>query len=116
MKYYTLTDFRGIWALLKHDGPQVFQYRTQHKRWDEAPWHLPAILGFGDMQEVREVAEVSADADQIGHDLETGAALAYLSQPEIHPDVDRVIAVYPDGRAYGWHQLNDKTPERGVMD
>ena len=56
------------------------------------------------------------DADQIGHDLETGAALAYLSQPEIHPDVDRVIAVYPDGRAYGWHQLNDKTPERGVMD
>ena len=20
------------------------------------------------------------------------------------------------GRAYGWHQLNDKTPERGVMD
>ncbi len=61
MKYYTLTDFRGIWALLKHDGPQVFQYRTQHKRWDEAPWHLPAILGFGDMQEVREVAEVSAE-------------------------------------------------------
>jgi hypothetical protein len=38
------------------------------------------------------------------------------SQPEIHPDVDRVIAVYPDGRAYGWHQFNDKTPERGVMD
>ena len=56
------------------------------------------------------------DADQIGHDLETGAALAYLSQPEIHPDVDRVIAVYPDGRAFAWHQFNDKTPERGVMD
>ena len=56
------------------------------------------------------------DADQIGTDLESGAATAYLAQPEIHPDVDRVIAVYPDGRAYGWHQLNDKTPERGVMD
>ena len=55
-------------------------------------------------------------ADQIGADLESGAATAYLSQPEIHPDVDRVIAVYPDGRAYGWHQINDKTPERGVMD
>ncbi|RCW80790.1 DUF6446 family protein [Paracoccus lutimaris] len=55
-------------------------------------------------------------ADRIGADLESGAATAYLSQPEIHPDVDRVIAVYPDGRAYGWHQINDKTPERGVMD
>lgn len=56
------------------------------------------------------------DADRIGTDLESGAATAYLSQSEIHPDVDRVIAVYPDGRAFGWHQFNDKTPERGVMD
>ncbi|MBA4489863.1 DUF6446 family protein [Paracoccus sp. S1E-3] len=49
-------------------------------------------------------------------DLESGAATAYLGQSEIHPDVDRVIAVYPDGRAFAWHQINDKTPERGVMD
>ncbi|PZO68141.1 MAG: histidine kinase [Paracoccus denitrificans] len=56
------------------------------------------------------------DAAQIGADLTSGAAKAYLSQPEIRPDVDRVIAVYPDGRAFGWHQFNDKTPERGVMD
>ncbi|NHF71960.1 DUF6446 family protein [Paracoccus xiamenensis] len=49
-------------------------------------------------------------------DLESGAAVAYLGQSEIHPDVDRVIAVYPDGRAFAWHQINDKTPERGVMD
>lgn len=56
------------------------------------------------------------DADQIGHDLESGAAKAVLGQAEIHPDVDRVLAVYPDGRVFGWHQYNDKTPERGVMD
>ena len=56
------------------------------------------------------------DARQIGHDLETGAARAVLSQSEIRPDVDRVLAVYPDGRVFGWHQYNDKTPERGVMD
>ena len=56
------------------------------------------------------------DAAQIGADLERGAARAVLSQSEIRPDVDRVLAVYPDGRAYGWHQFNDKTPERGVMD
>lgn len=49
-------------------------------------------------------------------DLESGAAKAFLGQSEIHPDVDRVIAVYPDGRAFAWHQFNDKTPERGVMD
>jgi hypothetical protein len=56
------------------------------------------------------------DAGQIGSDLERGAAQAFLGQPEIHPDVDRVLAIYPDGRIYGWHQYNDKTPERGVMD
>ncbi|TRW98213.1 histidine kinase [Paracoccus sp. M683] len=56
------------------------------------------------------------DADQIGHDLASGAAVAVLGTPEIRPDVDRVLAIYPDGRAYGWHQYNDKTPERGVMD
>jgi len=49
-------------------------------------------------------------------DLESGGARAVLGQAEIHPDVDRVIAIYPDGRAFAWHQFNDKTPERGVMD
>ena len=56
------------------------------------------------------------DAARIGADLQSGLAQAYLAQPEIRPDVDRVIAIYPDGRGYGWQQFNDKTPERGVMD
>lgn len=56
------------------------------------------------------------DHGQITADLEAGAAVAVLSQAEIRPDVDRVLAIYPDGRVYGWHQMNDKTPERGVMD
>lgn len=56
------------------------------------------------------------DHGQITADLASGAAQAVLSQPEIRPDVDRVLAIYPDGRVYGWHQMNDKTPERGVMD
>ena len=47
------------------------------------------------------------DAERIGADLETGAALAFLSEKNIHPGVDRVVAVYPDGRAYAWHQLNE---------
>ena len=56
------------------------------------------------------------DAARIGADLESGAARAVLSVSDIRPDVDRVLAVYPDGRVYGWHQYLDKTPERGVMD
>jgi Family of unknown function (DUF6446) len=47
------------------------------------------------------------DAAAIGAALETGEAVAFLSEAEIHPGVDRVVAVFPDGRAFAWHQLND---------
>ncbi|WP_343081311.1 DUF6446 family protein [Ostreiculturibacter nitratireducens] len=45
------------------------------------------------------------DAERIGTDLETGDAVAFLSEANLHPGVDRVVAVYPDGRAFAWHQL-----------
>ena len=47
------------------------------------------------------------NAETIGEDLETGNAVAFLSEHEIEPGIDRVVAVYPDGRAYAWHQLNE---------
>lgn len=47
------------------------------------------------------------DAARIGADLESGAALAFLSEKDIHPGIDRVVAVYPDGRAFAWQQLNE---------
>ncbi|MEI2808040.1 DUF6446 family protein [Albidovulum sp.] len=47
------------------------------------------------------------DANALGADLEAGSALAFLSEKNIHPGVDRVVAVYPDGRAYAWQQLNE---------
>ncbi|WP_347265646.1 DUF6446 family protein [Paracoccus sp. (in: a-proteobacteria)] len=56
------------------------------------------------------------NAKGLTQDLASGAARAFLGQSEIRPDVDRVIVAYPDGRAFSWHQFNDKTPERGVMD
>jgi Family of unknown function (DUF6446) len=46
------------------------------------------------------------DAEAIGRALETGEALAFLSEPNIHPGIDRVVAVLGDGRAFAWHQLN----------
>ena len=47
------------------------------------------------------------DAETIGEALETGEATAFLSEKNIHHGVDRVIAVFDDGRAYAWHQLNN---------
>lgn len=47
------------------------------------------------------------DAEAIEKALESGEALAFLSEPEIRPGVDRVVAVFSDGRAYAWQQLND---------
>jgi hypothetical protein len=46
------------------------------------------------------------DAAAIGEALERGEALAFLSQSGVASGVDRVVAVFPDGRAYAWHQLN----------
>ncbi|KAF0113655.1 MAG: hypothetical protein FD150_1945 [Rhodobacteraceae bacterium] len=51
------------------------------------------------------------DAEAIGKALETGEALAFLSEPNIHPGVDRVVAVFGDGRAYAWQQLNGDLEE-----
>ena len=45
------------------------------------------------------------DAAESGAALESGQALAFLSQANVAPDVDRVVAVFADGRAYAWHQL-----------
>ncbi|MFG5383372.1 DUF6446 family protein [Yoonia sp. R2-816] len=46
------------------------------------------------------------DAEQIGADLQ-GEAIAFLAVENIHYGIDRIVAVYPDGRAYAWHQINE---------
>jgi hypothetical protein len=51
------------------------------------------------------------DAMQIGRALETGEAIAFLSEANVHPDVDRVVAVFPDGRAFAWTQFNPVAAE-----
>ena len=51
------------------------------------------------------------NAERIGRALETGEAIAFLSVPDITPGVDRVVAVFPDGAAFAWHQLNDTLKE-----
>lgn len=46
------------------------------------------------------------DSGQLTEDLAEGRAVAFLAQQDIAKGVDRVVAVYPDGRAFAWHQLN----------
>lgn len=46
------------------------------------------------------------DAVAIGRAIEEGEALAFLGQANIEYGIDRVVAVFPDGRGYAWHQIN----------
>lgn len=46
------------------------------------------------------------DADAIGEAIAAGAAQAVLGVRNISQGVDRVVALYPDGRGYAWNQLN----------
>jgi hypothetical protein len=45
------------------------------------------------------------DAAAIGAALERGEATAFLSRAGARPDVDLVVALFPDGRGYAWTQL-----------
>ncbi len=46
------------------------------------------------------------DAETIGLALAAGTATAYLGEANFRYGFDRVIAVFPDGRAFSWQQLN----------
>jgi len=54
------------------------------------------------------------DAEIIGTDIESGSATAYLAGDETPAGADsyevlRMIAVYPDGRAYLWRHYREKS-------
>ncbi|MEX0284238.1 MAG: DUF6446 family protein [Paracoccaceae bacterium] len=47
------------------------------------------------------------NAEAIAADLDSGAALLFLGQKNVHFGVDRVVAIHEDGRGWVWHELND---------
>ncbi|MFZ1467907.1 MAG: DUF6446 family protein [Paracoccaceae bacterium] len=47
------------------------------------------------------------DAVTVGEALEKGEALAFLSEHLAPYGMDRVAAVFPDGRGYVWNQINE---------
>ncbi len=51
------------------------------------------------------------DVGELQADLNAGRAVAYLAAENENDGIDRVVAVYPDGRAYQWRQLNEKYQE-----
>lgn len=46
------------------------------------------------------------DVEALTDDIASGAAVAFLGERDIRYGVDRVIAVYGDGRAFAWNQFN----------
>ena len=46
------------------------------------------------------------DAEAIAGALARGEATAVLGQRDIRRGIDRVLALYPDGRGFAWHQIN----------
>lgn len=46
------------------------------------------------------------DAEAIGADLASGEAQAFLGEANVTYGIDRVLAIYPDGQVYAWHQIN----------
>ena len=48
------------------------------------------------------------DAAEVGEALDNDQAIAYLAEANVHDGVDRVVAIFDDGRAFAWHQLNEK--------
>jgi len=47
------------------------------------------------------------DVAQLTDDLDSGVAVAFLSVKNMTKGVDQVVAVYGDGRAFAWRQIND---------
>ncbi len=79
-------------------------------------------MSFGLLTETFELAEPATpqdisgglpcfDAERLTTDLEIGHALAFWGEKNLIPGVDRVVAVYDDGRAYVWHQKNENYVE-----
>ena len=46
------------------------------------------------------------DAQAVGAGLSDGTARAFLGQRDVIYGIDRVVAVFDDGRGYVWHQIN----------
>ncbi len=72
-------------------------------------------MSFGLLTETYEISDNALPAKPLGDmacynqekiamDVASGEALSLVGQRNIVDGIDRIIAVYPDGRAFAWHQ------------
>ena len=47
------------------------------------------------------------NSKRIGKDLTDGLATAFLGRRNLEYGIDRYVVIYPNGRGYAWHELND---------
>ena len=45
---------------------------------------------------------------KLQEDLDSGLATSYIGAKEEKAGMDRIVAVYPDGRSFQWRQLSDR--------
>jgi hypothetical protein len=98
-------DFDGFEAIDANSSPiryracfrtnlPLAEAETMYQSYDDAiPLEAPGWFGC-------------YSADEIGSALETGEAKAFLSVENIVYGVDRIAAIFPDGRGFVWHQIN----------
>ncbi|NKB29538.1 MAG: histidine kinase [Rhodobacteraceae bacterium] len=108
-----LVDAAGEYVAL---DPKAFQGITS----DSSPIRFRGCMTLDDPEAAIAMAPPAKDAEPlvapfwfdcfdavaIGGDLEAGRATAIMAEENIEDGIDRVLAIYPDGRAFAWHQLN----------
>ncbi|MDB2455101.1 DUF6446 family protein [Planktomarina temperata] len=63
----------------------------------------PRNIGHGD----KALNAACFDAAQIAADIDAGIATAYLGAANFEFGIDRIVAIYDDGRGFVWHQINE---------
>ena len=116
--YDEITAAPGDLVLATDTGPQALDFRDfRGIDSNSSPLRYRACLTVGALPDgalLRPLAEPRVapdwfdcfDAARIGADLQSGAATAYLGVENLAYGIDRVIAIYPDGRGFIWHDIN----------
>ncbi|NOX73110.1 MAG: histidine kinase [Alphaproteobacteria bacterium] len=96
------SDFEGI------DAPtSPLKFKGCFKVGNSIPMMTEAYVTYADPTPLKAPGWFGCyDYETLTTDLESGEAVAFLSEGNLFYGVDRVVAVYGDGRAYTWQQIN----------
>lgn len=120
--YYAVSADEAALAVVDGEGASVPLRTTAFEAIDagSSPIRFRACFQVSDAGEVPDRAASPAaatpllaprwfgcfDAEAIAGALARGEATAVLGTRDIRFGVDRVIALFPDGRGFAWHQIN----------